>query len=59
MLSVGKIVKFNVGDRTDFCRPYLIDGADCEILVILPNTAIVQFIGQSETDIVSLVYLKG
>ncbi len=59
MLIVGKIVKFNAGSRVDFCRPYLVNGADCEILVILPNTAIVQFIGQSETDIVSLVYLRG
>ena len=59
MLIVGKIVKFNAGNRTDFCRPYLVNGADCKILVILPNTAIVQFAGQSETDIVSLVYLKG
>ena len=59
MLIVGKIVKFNAGNRTDFCRPYLVNGADCEILVILPNTAIVRFVGQSETDIISLVYLGG
>ncbi len=59
MLTTGKIVKFDAGNRTDFCRPYIINGADCKILVILPNTAIVRFIGQTETDIVSLVYLRG
>ena len=50
-------MRFNAGDRTDFCKPYLVNGAECEILKILPNTAIVQFVGQIETDIISLAYL--
>lgn len=58
MLTVGKTVKFNAGCRADFCRPYLVNDAECVVLKINPNTAIVRFIGQNETDIVSLVYLR-
>lgn len=59
MLTVGKIARFNAGRRTDFCRSYLVNGAKCKVLEIKPNTAIVRFDGQNDTDIVSKVYLKG
>ena len=58
MLAIGQNVVFNAAPRTEFCRPYLLNKAKCEILEIHPNTATVRFEGQKETDIVSLGYLK-
>lgn len=57
MLEVGKTVKFESG-RSGFCRSYIQNGAKCEVLEIHPNTATVRFEKQTDTDIVSLSYLK-
>ena len=58
MAIVGKWAVFNAQNRSNFCRPYIKNGAICEVLEIKPNTAIVRFDGQKDTDIVSLAYLK-
>ncbi len=58
MCTVGKTVIFNAFPRVDFCRKYLVNGAKCVVLKIVPNTAIVRFDEVDDTDIVSLVYLK-
>jgi len=59
MITVGETRKFNAGRRVGFCRPYLVNGAKCVVLKMNPNTAIVRFDEQDDTDIVSLAYLKG
>ena len=58
MLTIGQNAVFNASPRTDFCCPYIQNKAKCEILEINPNTAIVRFDGQEQTDIVYLGYLK-
>ncbi len=57
MIEVGKDATFTVSEGKRFCRPYLQNGARCEVLKVNPNTAIVQFEGQEDTDIVSLSFL--
>ena len=59
MITVGETRKFNAGRRVGLCRPYLVNGADCKVLKVNPNTATVHFVGADDTDIVSLAYLKG
>ncbi len=58
MIEVGKDAVFTVLDESVFCRPYLQNGASCEVLEVNPNTALVQFNGQEDTDIVSLSFLR-
>ncbi len=58
MIEVGKEVVFTVPDGKEFCRSYLQNGARCVIVEVNPNTAIVQFKGQEDTDIVSLSFLR-
>jgi|GEM_PF-3273163 len=58
MIEAGKDAIFTVMDESVFCRPYLRNGARCKIMEINPNTAIVQFDGQEDTDIVSLSFLR-
>ncbi len=58
MAIVGKKTVFYAQNRSNFCRPYIKNGAICKVLEIKPNTAIVRFDGQKDTDIVSLAYLK-
>ncbi len=58
MIEVGKGATFTVTDGKEFCRPYLQNGAECEVLEIHPNTATVRFNGQEDTDIVSLSFLR-
>lgn len=58
MIEVGKRAIFTVPEGSEFCKPYLQNGVGCEVLEIWSNTAIVQFDGQKDTDIVSLSFLR-
>ncbi len=57
--AIGQKVTFNALPRKEFCKKHIQNGAMCEVVANWPNTVIVRFAGQKDTDIVSPVYLKG
>ena len=56
-LKVGQEVLFNASPRTEFCKGHIKNGAKCKVIAVLPNTVIVRFNGQEETDIVAPAYI--